>query len=55
MICTCDDWKPEIDKINGFIVVASIRASQDLYDGKLMVYCPWCGKMLIENEEDRDA
>jgi hypothetical protein len=40
----CDDWKPNVDKINSFITTACARAGKyDLYDGKPFVFCPWCG------------
>lgn len=44
--CDCPDWGEQIQKINGPIVLASIRAGKDLYDGKPFVFCPWCGDRL---------
>lgn len=39
----CPDWKPQSDKINGFIIFQSTRAGRDLYDGIPYRFCPWCG------------
>lgn len=45
--CSCDDWTPNIDKINGPIVLQSIRSGGAYqYAGKKMVFCPWCGNKL---------
>lgn len=42
LLC-CDYYQNGMDKINSFIVTASIRAGENMYDGKPFVYCPWCG------------
>lgn len=34
MLDCCPDWKPGLAKIDNFIVLQSIRAGKDLYDGK---------------------
>lgn len=44
--CGCADWKPQMEKINGPIVLQSLRAGRDLYDGKAFKFCPWCGVRL---------
>ena len=49
MTCTCKDWKPEVDKINGYITMSVIHGMNQ-YDGKLFVYCPWCGKELLGDD-----
>lgn len=44
----CADWLVQIEKVNGPIVLQSIRAGRDLYKetgGKPFKYCPWCGKV----------
>ena len=51
--CDCLDWRENIDKVNGPIVLQSIRAGRDLYTGKPFVYCPWCGRCLLEQNECR--
>ena len=43
MLDCCPDWQPGLAKINGFIVLQSIRVGKDLYDGKPFIFCPWCG------------
>lgn len=40
----CADWTPGITKLNGPIVLQSIRAGKDLYTGKPFLFCPWCGQ-----------
>ena len=40
----CEDWKPNIDKINGFIQTAAARANNfNIYTGIPFRFCPWCG------------
>lgn len=39
----CEYHQIGLDKINGFITTASIRAGENLYDGRPFDYCPWCG------------
>jgi hypothetical protein len=40
----CPDWPVQIEKVNGPIVLQSLRAGRDLYDGIPFRYCPWCGR-----------
>ncbi len=40
----CDYYQEGLDKLNAPIILASVRAGYNLYDGKPFVYCPWCGK-----------
>jgi hypothetical protein len=51
MMCVCPDWAPGVEKINGPIITASIRAGRDLYDGKPFKFCPWCGSKLVEYDK----
>jgi len=44
----CQDWKPQIKKVERPIVLQSIRAGRDLFDGKPFRFCPWCGHELHE-------
>lgn len=57
MTCTCKDWQPNIDKINGFIAMQTHMAwgNKRGYDGKVFVYCPWCGKKLKKDKKDSKA
>ena len=48
--CKCKDWEETMPKINGPIIMASIRAGHNTYDGKPMVFCPWCGTRLPETK-----
>jgi len=50
LYCTCADWEPEIAKVNGPIVLQSIRAGRDLYTGKPFRFCPWCGLVLMDKD-----
>lgn len=45
-ICSCEDWEPGIEAINGFIVLGWSHGIP--YEGKKFQFCPWCGK---KNEE----
>ncbi len=52
--CSCDDWAITMPKLNGPIVLASIRAGNPcLYDGKPFVFCPWCGNRLPETVNEQ--
>lgn len=43
--CDCQDWKENIDKINGNFLIAHIHGMGG-YTGKPFKLCPWCGKEL---------
>ena len=51
MICKCEDWKENIEKINDPIEFQAIRSCTSGYTGKIFVYCPWCGKELEKENE----
>jgi hypothetical protein len=41
----CEDWLPQIEKVNAPIILANARNPEyPQYDGKPFVYCPWCGR-----------
>jgi hypothetical protein len=47
--CVCKDWEETMPKLNGPIVLASIRAGNPkLYTGTPFRFCPWCGANLAE-------
>ena len=49
MVCTCDDFAPNVEHINGPIILQSIRSGNTYqYPGKKFIYCPWCGSKLTE-------
>ena len=53
MICNCLDWRENIDKVNGPIVLQAARqfgTGEGGYDGKKFEYCPWCAKELQEEQ-----
>ncbi len=49
MICTCKDWKENIDILNGPIVLDQLRRGVSDFKMKLITYCPWCGRYLIKD------
>ena len=55
MTCSCRDWSENMDKIINLQVLEAIRTTRG-YDGKVFVFCPWCGKRLtvavIKREEE---
>ena len=51
----CPDWPVQIEKVNGPIVLQSLRAGLDLYDGIPFRYCPWCGKKRPEQEKQSNV
>ncbi len=45
--CSCADWHETMPKLNGPIILASVRAGNPrLYDGTPFRFCPWCGERL---------
>lgn len=55
LACTCDGWKVNEPKVNGPIILQSIRAGRDLYDGDPFRFCPWCGKELVDGTNPADT
>lgn len=48
--CICADWHETMPKINGPIILASVRAGHNTYDGTPFRFCPWCGQRLPETK-----
>lgn len=49
MNCICKDWKENLPKLNSpFMMAISHPHIVKEYDGKIFVYCPWCGRKLKE-------
>lgn len=47
--CQCPDWAPQINIVNGPIMLQSVRSGGAYkYPGKQFVFCPWCGNRLTE-------
>ena len=46
MHCECSDYKENINKINAGFVFSSTHGIGG-YTGKIIKYCPWCGKELL--------
>jgi hypothetical protein len=47
-VCVCEDWKENIPTILDAWISYYHRYGVE-YEGKLFIYCPWCGEEL-ENE-----
>ena len=52
MKCTCKDWLPNVELIDGLIDVQShmVWGNPKGYTGKRFNFCPWCGKKLISEK-----
>ena len=44
--CDCPEWMNNIDIISCMLIHATIHGYP--YTGIPFVYCPWCGKRLVE-------
>lgn len=53
MICDCEDWAENIEKVHAPIVLQSVRSGGSYqYDGKMFTHCPWCGDELQADPEE---
>ena len=50
-MCTCDDWDKEMATINSYIMMAYFRNPLEMVTFKVWLFCPWCGKKLIDKED----
>jgi len=57
MECKCKDWKPNIEIINGYIVMNALHSygNREGYTGKPFEYCPWCGKKLVAMRKEKES
>lgn len=50
-VCTCSDWEPESNRINGPIILAQARnphlTQTPEFQFKRWAFCPWCGNRSI--------
>lgn len=46
--CHCEDWKPNIDIIDNFIMLGYTHRMT--YNAKQFEYCPWCGEELHDEK-----
>lgn len=53
MTCTCKDWEPNIKIINEYIMMNALHSygNPKGYSGKVIKYCPWCGKKLRKEKK----
>lgn len=47
----CDDYKPNIEKLDNLNTFCAIQTAGPVYDGKPFDYCPWCGYELEKEPE----
>jgi hypothetical protein len=50
MNCDCTGWKKNVDALMSLFVISDIHSSP--YMGELFKFCPWCGKLLEEQEKE---
>ena len=48
--CKCKDWEENISKVNSGFMMTWVHGGTG-YDGKVFVYCPWCGSELTNQSE----
>ena len=49
----CPDWEPNIDKLNGPIMMQAARSGfMWQYDGLQFRFCPWCGTQIPEPQRE---
>lgn len=48
--CNCTDWKKYIPIVDGTLTMQQLRYSR-VYDIKVFIYCPYCGKKLVKSEK----
>ncbi len=48
MKCDCEEWAPNIEKVNAPLATAFARnpSTAKQYDGVTFRFCPWCGSAL---------
>ena len=49
MKCNCKNWKENISKLNSGFTMSWVHGCKG-YTGKIIIYCPWCGKKLKETK-----
>ena len=49
--CNCEDWEPNIRKIDDIISMQANMAwgNKNGWDGKVFEFCPWCGGELKDD------
>ena len=48
-ICTCEDWKFSMPQIRSAGMLAHVHGQT--YTGEEFDYCPWCGNMLVRDDD----
>ncbi len=53
MLCSnCPDWEEEVPKIDGPILfIETTRPHMSYGKVKVFVYCPWCGRKLVSEDD----
>ena len=50
MICDCKDWQESEPQIESAQILSSLHGGE--YTGAYFKFCPWCGKILKEEDTD---
>lgn len=48
--CDCEDYEGSMAQIIRAQLLEHVHGGQ--YTGKVFIYCPWCGKLLIEEKKN---
>ena len=51
--CDCKDFKESFQQIIDAQIFCATRSYLKEYTGARFIYCPWCGKKLIEEIEKK--
>ena len=51
MKCDCEGWKKNSDALTSIFFMAENHSCP--YCGELFKFCPWCGKPLEKDEEEK--
>lgn len=50
--CSCKDWNNNMKLIDNAFILLQIHGGEG-YTGKVIEYCPWCGKKLTNPQNGR--
>jgi hypothetical protein len=52
--CTCNGWKENIEHLNAGFTLMLVHGGVG-YTGKVIEFCPWCGKKLKERSPQEES
>jgi len=50
--CDCKDWQKSMPDIVAQSVYCSNRPAAPMYQGSIFRFCPWCGKILRDINDE---